>query len=127
MTEKEKDRQKAKDSTVADIIRAGVEGVKGIQAADQDAGRTHLSAREKVRLYLITLFVVAVVYLSPSIFTLAKDVLAAVATIPASAWKALFVLGAVSVAGIVVISVYALWSIFSIPKLAIKRDRDQCK
>jgi len=121
----EKVKGKDKDNTVADIIRAGVEGVKGIQAADRDGGRTSLSAREKVRLYLITLFVIAFVYLAPSIFAFAKDVLTAIGSIPAPVWKALFVLGVVSIGGVVVISCYGIWSVFSIPKMAIKKDSDK--
>src|SRR5688572_3906352 len=105
---------------VADVVKAAVGGAG---AHFQDQGRTQLSAREKMRLYVFTLGTAAFIYLAPQIFTFAREVMAAIGTVPMAAWKGLWTFAMVAVGGTLLLALilggYAIREVFKTGRFAI--------
>ena len=105
---------------IADVVKAAMGGAG---AHVSDANRSALSAREKIRLYLFTLFTVAFVYLAPQIFALVREIMTAVGTIPMAAWKGLWIFALVAVGGTLALGLilggYAIREVFRTGRYAI--------
>jgi hypothetical protein len=71
--------------------------------------------KQKMAMYLTTIGVVGFVYLAPDIFRF-------VSGLPDAAWSALIFPFMVLAVGVVLVPLYAIWSVFSTAKTAIKKD-----
>lgn len=108
---------------VAEIVRAAMAGKGGDASADT---RTQLSAREKMKLYRTTLFVVAGLYLVTKYLDSPRSVTSSVGDVlmPAGApWIAALALSIpiVFLVGVFGLAAFALWQVFKTGRTAIQR------
>lgn len=111
------------ENPVAEIVRAAMGGKGGDPSADT---RTQLSAREKMKLYRTTLFVVAGLYLVTKFLESSQTVKSTVGDMmPAGApWIAALALSIpiVFIVGVCSVAVFVIWQVFKTGRAAIQRN-----
>jgi len=84
------------------------------------------TARQKTAMYITTIALAAFAYLAPHLLRFIEAILRGgakfIAALPSAAWTALMMPLLVLVVGLIVVSLYAVWQVFSTGKLAIKRS-----
>jgi len=105
-------------------MHEGTKGRKSIMGKEE--GSNKFTARQKTAMYITTIALAAFAYLAPDLLKFIVAILTGgakfVAALPEVAWKAVMIPLLVLVVGGILVSLYAVWQVFSTGKLAIKRS-----